>query len=336
MIDSVALVFGHAIGTTPRRVDAPRSGRRAEAVAAPVRLDMDELAARFGDDDGQVTSKRYGDKEPSFGQWPHPDGADILYREGRLELRASLPKLLLGRNDVVLDERGVHDGLRELVRIGSDVAGYKLELGEAVPTRLDYCWQWEVPSVAWILEHLKASYMPPRKQRNEIVAPKGGRSLVFGYDKSRRSIRFYDKVGELAARGDESVHDLDTLLRYEIQERRRDRLRLVHERGYNAVDIHRELEHGVASIAAVASRDVEAILAAGREEWWGAIAFTLGSLYLVDHGEMFPVLRRVVSNNTYYAWRRRARELKLQVADWSPRIPLDELQRAHWRDQAAA
>lgn len=326
MIDSVALTWGHATGSTPRLANAPRTqgGRRAEPVAAPVRLDLERLVERFGTAKGEVRSIRYGDKQPSFGQWQH-EGCDVLYREGRLEVRASLPKLMLGRNDVVLDEPHVHRGLAEVARVASDVAGYPLALREAVPTRLDYCFQWEVPSVAWILEHLKASYAPPRKQRNEIVSPKGGRSLVYGYDKGRRTIRFYDKVGELKARGEESMFDVDTVLRYEIQERRRPRLRLVHEHGYTAVDVHRELEHGVASIAAVACRDVEAILNAAREEWWGAIAFTLGALYLVDHGEMFPVLKRVVSKNVFYAWKRRARSLALQVGDWRPDIPLTEL-----------
>jgi hypothetical protein len=339
VIDSVALVWGHAIGSSARRAYAPRTqdGRRNEALSPPVRLELEQLVERFGSDEGQVTTKRYGDKQPTFGQWQH-DGADVLYREGRLEVRGSLPRLVAGRNDVVLDERGVHHGLRELERIATDVAGYKLKLIEAVPTRLDYCWQWQVPSVAWILEHLKASYAPPRKKRNEIVSPKGGRSLVFGYDKGRRTIRFYDKVGELHDRGEESMHDVDTILRYEIQERRRGKLRLVHEHGYTAVDVHRELEHGVAAIAAVAARDVEAVLAAGRDEWSGAVAFTLGALYLLDHEAMFPVLRRVVSRRSYYAWRRRARELQLQVADWTPHIPLDELvaSTSLWRDQAAA
>lgn len=339
VIDSVALTWGHAIGSAPRRADAPRTqgGRRAEPVAAPVRLDMEELVARLGTDEGQVRSIRYGDKRPDFGHWKVGD-VELLYREGRVELRASLPKLVAGRNDVVLDERDVHAGLRELVRAGTELAQHPLELREAVPTRLDYAWQWEVPSVAWVIEHLKASYAPPRKKRNEIVSPKGGRSLVFGYDKGRRTIRFYDKVGELRDRGEESVHDVDTILRYEIQERRRGKLRLVHERGYSAVDVHRELEHGVASIAAVASRDVEAILTAARDEWWGALAYTLGGLYLVEHEEMLPVIRRCVSRRVYYLWRRRARELQLQVADWSPVIPLQELvaSTSLWRDQAAA
>src|SRR5581483_7549422 len=132
-------------------------------------------------------------------------------------------------------------------------------------------------------------------------------------------------VGELIARGEETMFDVDTILRYEIQERRRPRLRLVHEHGYTAVDVHRELEHGIGSIAAVACRDVEAIMTAAREEWWGAIAFTLAALYLVDHEERFPVLRRVTSRPLYYRWKRRARELQLQVADWRPDIPYSEL-----------
>ena len=161
MIDSAVLTWGHALGTTERR-----ARRVAEPVAAPVRLDLLELVDRLGGDEGQVRAIKYGDGDwPVFGHWKVGD-VELLYREGRVELRASLPKLLTGRNDVVLDERGVHDGLRELVRTGEELTRHPLELREAVPTRLDYAYQWEVPSVAFVLEHVKSAFAPARKSRS--------------------------------------------------------------------------------------------------------------------------------------------------------------------------
>jgi hypothetical protein len=322
MIDSVALAWGGSIGTAERRTNAPRAGRRAEPVSPPVHLDMRGLHERLAGDDGQLTVKRYGHDETPYvaGHW-QSGSIDVLYREGRLELRASLPKLLTGRNDVVLDERGVHDGLRELVRAGAELVQHPLELREAVPTRLDYAYQWQVPSVAFVLEHVKAAFAPARKLRTEHVSAKGGRSLVWGYG-SRRVIRFYDKVGELAAHGEESEHELDTLLRYEIQERRRPKLRLVHEQGYRADVVRRELAQGVQVLGASALHDVEALLDS-YGDWPHAFAHVMAALHLAEHDEFWPLVRTRLCRNAYFAWKKRAREAALAVGDWQPIIPLN-------------
>lgn len=335
MIDSVALTWGHAPGTAERRANAPKAGRRAEPTADPIRLDFPDLIARLGSDDGQVRAIKYDAAMPLYGHWKVGD-VELLYRDGRLELRASLPKLLTGRNDVVLDERGVHDGLRELTRRGEELACHPLSLREAVPTRLDYCYQWEVPSVAFVLEHVKATFAPARKLRTEHVSPKGGRSFVWGYG-SKRAIRFYDKAAEVAARGEHSGHAPDTLLRYEIQERRRPRLRLVHEQGYPAVAVRGELQRGVQVLGAVAMHDVEQLLnKEGR--WRHAFAYVMAGLHLAEHDELWPIVKSLLSETAYYRWRARARETALAVGEWQPVIPADafEASSALWSCAEAA
>jgi hypothetical protein len=326
MIDSVALVWGHAIGTAERRARG-----KAEPLAPPVRLDLDRLGSKLGNTDGEITEKNWGDGGPTrYGQWKH-GRLDVLYRPGRLELRASLPKLLLDRNDVVLDERGVHDGLRELVRVGEELIdgtgsnGYpsspELTLREADPARLDYCYQWVVPSVAFTLETIKSSIAPSRAQRDEIVSPKGGRTLNFGKG-GKRMIRFYDKVGEMRARREEIPPDveLDTLLRYEIQERRRPRLRLVHEDGYCAASVRRELQHGLGALDAIVLHDLDAILATYGDFRY-AVPFTLTSLYLVEHDEAWPWVKKHVSDSAFYRWRDRARLAARTVGELRLEIP---------------
>jgi len=329
VIDSVALVWGGSRPTRSNtfnaRGDSERQLQRSRArPVAEVELDMDELVDRLGSDNGEVRSIQYGERTPSFGHWQRGH-VDVMCSPTRIELRASLPKLLVGRNDVVLDEHGVHQALAELVRAGEEAVGRPLELLEATPARLDYCFQWEVPSVAFIQEHLKAAFMPARKQRTEHVNPKGGRSLVWGYG-SKRAIRFYDKVGEMISSGEEIAPELarDTLLRYEIQERRRQRLELVHVNGYRSADVIGELERAVQFLGQVAMLDAERLLElAGPDKWVHSVAYTLGALHLNEHDELWPVLRRVVAKNAYYRWRRRARTVALKVGDWEPTIPFD-------------
>lgn len=343
MIDSVRLVWGHAIGTAERRARGC-----AEPLSPPVRLDLDRLGERLGAADGQITTKTWGGGEPTpYGAWKSGN-VELMYREGRLELRASLPKLLLGRNDVVLDERGVHDALVELVRVGRELVdgcgsrGHPstpaLTLREADPARLDYCFQWSVPSVAFTLEHMKAAFAPRRKLRTENVAPTGGRSVTWGYG-SKRVIRFYDKVGELLARKEDVPADveLDTLLRYEIQDQRRGHLRLVHENGYRAADVRDELARGVQAVGAIALRDLDAIVAT-YGEWQHRYAYTLASVYVAEHDEVLPWLRKRVGSSTYARWKQRARVVAMTVGDFEPTIPIDAFAAAAspiWAREAA-
>lgn len=336
MIDTGYLVWGHAIGTAERRVDAPQRGRRAEPTSPPVRLDIEDLYRRFGSPQGEVRAIRYGENGVPLvaGHWKFGD-VEMLYRDGRLELRGSLPKLLTGRNDVVLDERGVHDGLVKLAAVGEELARYPLPLREATPARMDYVYQWRVPSVAFAVEHLKAAYAPARKLRTEVISPKGGRSLVFGYG-TKRVIRFYDKVGELLAHKIDTDEQLDTILRYEIQERRRSHLRLVHENGYSAHSVRFELEHALDGLAAMAYRDFESMVAS-YGTYPHAIAYSAATFHFTEHPEDLAVVRRLFSQSTYKRWKRRARRGALAVGEWTPEIPVDAFAAASslWEQRAA-
>lgn len=324
MIDSVALAWGHAEPVESKDAHGGTNRRRRqnfEPLAPPVYLDVDELAERHGYDQGQVRSIKYGDKQPTFGHWQE-GVVDYLYREGRLEVRASLPKVLTGRNDVVLDEVQTHEALRELVRRAETWAGHPLDLRQAVPTRLDPVFQWEVPSVRWIGQHIKSTLHPARKLVTEHTNPKGGYTLAYGMG-SKRVLRFYDKAGESISKGEETALELDTVLRFEIQERRRGHVRLLHERGYRGHDVHHELERALEGLGAVAMRDAEAIIAAAADSWRHALAYTLGSLYVVDRPEILPVIRHHFSYNAAYRWRQRARAHALEVGTWAPEIPFD-------------
>ena len=325
MIDSIALVWGHAIGTAERRARAI-----AEPRSEPVRLDLRALAEKLGAGEGNVTTKDFGEGAPSpYGQW-QIGSVGIMYREGRLEARASLPKLMLGRNDVVLDERGVHDALHELVRVTTELVGNTgasgqpstppLTLLEADPSRIDYCFQWKVPSVAFTLEHIKSSFHPSRKeiQLNESAS---GRTLF--YKGGKRQFRFYDKVGEMIAHKDEyapPASELDTVLRYEVQDRRRAKLRLVHENGYRAADARFELQHAIEQLGACALYDVDAILAT-YGEYSHRVAYTLGAMYVAEHDEILPWLKKNVGKATYSRWKKRARVVAMTVGDFDPTIP---------------
>jgi hypothetical protein len=338
VIDSVAFVWGGKTGSSARRVDAPKGGRRREVVSDPIRLDWDHLVKRLGGD-GAVREIHYERGTWKAGHWK--DGAiDVMYREGRLEARASLPKLLLGRNDVVLNERGVHVALRQFASRVSEALDHPLSLREGVPTRLDYAYQWPVASVAAVQEHLIQSFRMPRKVRDHIVSPRGGRTLFYGRG-SPYALRFYDKVGELAdTRNDPTVEldwdtfgpliehgseggprQLDKLLRYEIQDRRSmGELRLIHERGYRAGDVQAELARPVAGLLEVWARDVEALL----ESRGGnrALAGVLASICLAEHQELLPLIRNRFHRNVHDRWRQRAQEARLALhAAWQPVIP---------------
>jgi hypothetical protein len=340
VIDTVALVWGGQAGSSSRRADAPARGRAREVLAEPVRLDWNELAERLGADDGQIRSRRYARGVWTAGHWQLEGGLDLMYRDARLEVRASLPKLLVGRNDVVLNDRGIHEALRVLSRRAGDAIGQPLSLREAVPTRLDYCFQWEVPSVAAVQAHLKQTFKPPRKRFTENVSPRGGRSVMWGYASSH-GFRFYDKVGELAdagvgdttveldpdghgavvERGEHSARALDRLLRYEVQDRRsRGELRFIHERGYRAADIREELQRPIRGLVETWTRDVDALIDE-RPDYSHQVAYVLAALYLAEHDEAWPVLRNRVHRNVYDRWRRRAQAAALALHGWQPIIP---------------
>jgi hypothetical protein len=340
VIDSVALVWGGQTGSAARRADAPRRGRSREVVADPVRLDFADLASRLGSDDGQLRSRRYARGVWTGGHWQLEGGIDFMYRDGRVEVRASLPKLLIGRNDVVLNDHGVHTALRELAQRAGTAAGQPLSLREAVPTRLDYCFQWEVPSVAAVQAHLKRVFKPPRKRFTENVSPRGGRSVMWGYA-SPYGVRFYDKVGELVdagvdetvveldpdthgtfvERGELSARGLDRLLRYEIQDRRSSgELRFVHERGYRAVDVRHELQRPLRGLVETWSANLDALIDE-RPDYVHQLAYVLGSLHLAEHEEFWPVLKTRLHRNVYNRWRRRAQAAALALHGWQPIIP---------------
>jgi hypothetical protein len=338
VIDTAELVWGHLLSSDARRVDAPGRGRRFEPTSPPIRLEWDELLARRGSPRGEVQRRVYGDGEATLGGWQVGD-VTVQYVEGRVELRASLPKLVTGRNDVVLDEHGVHDGLRTLARIGGELVGHELELRHAVPKRLDYVYQWEVPSVANVVECLKSAFAPARKVRTENVSPFGGRSITWGYG-TKRVLRFYDKRAEIAekaaragelGRGKERreamlelSRDFDTLLRFEVQDKRREKLHLVHENGYTAHAARRELETAIVRLQSktIACANFEALLRS-HGDWVHAVAYTAAAFHFLEHPENLTVATRFLSRRAKYAWRRRVREASLAVAEWLPVIAPD-------------
>lgn len=351
MIDTVALVWGSEMSSPPRRargVPMPES--------RPLTLDVKELHERFSAH-GALTHKEFKDgKRAVGGHWKFAE-LELLYSEsGRLEARASLPRIATGDlNDVVLDEAGVHDALREVARRAGDLVGQPLSLKAATPARIDSVIQWEVPSVAWTLEHLKSSFTPARKNRTEIVSPKGGRSLVFGYG-GKRVLRFYDKGAEVAekrvkeighgipqqelatldefdrqraimrarqAERDRIIRNaqLDVTLRFEVQDRRRQALYLIHENGWRACDVRDELERALIGLACVQGHDFAAVLDSYNPEFVNRVAYAAGSIYFAEHPESLAVVRTRVSRRAYYAWRKRAAAAALAVADWAPIIP---------------
>ena len=199
LIDTAVLVWGSSHVPTQRLARGPFDYRST----LPLYVNFADLSGRLGSEEGPVRTITYGEDEYRYGHWQE-GAAELLYSEktGRLELRGSLPKLVVGRNDIVLDQVSVHEGIRRLVEVGSELAGWRLDLAEAVPSRLDYCYQWEVPSVAFVLEHLRSSFRPGRRDkiRTEIVSPLfGGHSLVWGY-RTKRALRWYDKGAEAAER----------------------------------------------------------------------------------------------------------------------------------------
>jgi hypothetical protein len=317
VIDTVAVTWGDL-----RVSSAPRLARGAvEPLADPVRLDFNELADRLGRDDGQVQLREYHGQLKAYGHWK-VGHVDLMYgHSGRLELRCALPKLLLDRNDELLSEHGVHEALSRLTQIGWELTGVYLELGEAVPTRLDLCYQWPVPSVTETLEWIKAGFAPARKKRTETVSAYGGPSLVYGYG-AKRLFRFYDKALETREQGDESAHAPDTLLRFEIQERRRGVLRLIHENGYRADDVREHLQQALDPLATLLAGSLEGYLDQ-LEDSRGRISSALGYLYLAEHGHVWPLIKKRVSESTYYALRQKARQASLAVTPWMPVIPDD-------------
>ncbi len=360
MIDTAVLAWGKATPTPDAvRVRRPSGVRGLEDFAArfpaspPVYLDWNDLRSRLGSPDGELRQILYKESAALRGHWKVGD-VELLYTDGRIELRASLPKLLTGDNAAVLDETGVKHALTKLVALGNDIAGtawvgtpharksvpITLDLASAVPRRLDYCYQWHVASVAFAFEHLKASFAPSRKVFHEIISPQGGRTLTWGYGGAKRTIRFYDKgaevtekltrAGELrrvkshrvdcrCSRCGTSPYPHDTILRFEIQDREHNnRLRCIHEKGYAAADIRGELNRVLSLLRVTAIADLETLLVDATPERVGTI---IRSLWLREHPEAWAVLRKHLPRPTYYRWRKLAREFELGTADWVPKIP---------------
>jgi hypothetical protein len=321
-------------------------------------LDFEELASRLGSDAGEVRSIRYGQRNKDYGHWSSGSAAVMYTGAGRLELRSSLPKLLTGQNDALLSEAGVHAALAELTRVGSEVTGVDLDLVAASPLRLDYVYQWEVPSVAAILAEMKTSFQPGRKRMTEEINSSGarGRSLYYGKG-GKQVLRFYDKRAEVAeallrevthgvdqelldqmtplereiamregrrASRERFLHDagIDTLLRYEVQDRRRASLERIRDGGYLATDVHEELARPLQSFHEARIRNVDELLAeASVAKWPHAVAYTLAALQLGEHPELWPSLRMHASRNVFSRWRRRSRQAAPKT--WIPEIPAD-------------
>lgn len=341
MIDTAILVWGKKTGTAARLAAPSFDRRQAELVAEPVWLDIDALALRLGND-GNVTSKRYGDHEWQGGHWSLEGGIELMYREGTVEARTSLPKHVTGRNDLLLTDVGVHAGLRSVTAKVSEAIDHPLSLREAVPTRLDYVFQEEVPSLRAALTHIERE-LGDRRRRTLNKDPRGGWSLVYGYGSGAGSyvVRFYDKVGELRAHGFDPgnvTHELDVpveyveaaslghgwdvdhLLRYEIQDQRGDVVRLIAENGYRAGDVRERLVEKLARIGPMHSRDLAALVGERGDHKY-AVPLALAAAYLADNPDAWPLVEAFMSSSSRSRWRGRARHAANATFDWQFEIP---------------
>lgn len=336
MIDSVALAFGHD-GT----IDS----------------DWDALVERLGTEHGQVQERHYGDRTKRYGYWKL--GAFTLLRgreSGRAEVRASLPKVLGLQNDVVLSATATHEALRELVANVGEILETDLDLERARPLRLDYVIQWDVPSVAGVFRELRSAFNPPRKPRTEWVSSDEslGRSLYYGMG-GKHVLSFYDKRAEMVAQTLleashglplevlEMMHplereveirkakreerdriikesEIDTLLRFEVQDRRPKVIRRIHENGYLPSEVMHELAGPIAPLQTIALRDFEQILAA-EPQWQHRVMAAVGKWALAEHPELWPSIRKHTHRNTYSRLRSKVRQSAPR--SWSPAIPPD-------------
>jgi hypothetical protein len=335
MIDSAALAWGY---------DEPLRG-----------LDFDQLVERLKSEDGQVRTLRFGDRVKEYGAWKIGDVIVMPGRQsGKVELRASLPKLLTGRNDEVLDAAGTYDAFRDLAARGSDILGIDLALEEARPYRIDYVFHWEVASVAALLNELRTVLAPARKDMTYWENSSGalGRSLYYGLG-TKHVLRFYDKGAEQAAHDLVAVEhgltaeeldamnplerdlkikaarrevreevlrtaDIDRILRFEVQDRRPNVIRRLHAEGYPPSDIAAELAKPLRKLQMEPLHAFEDVLA--REpEWRHRFAYGFLHWALPQHPEVLPVARRELHRNTYGRMRRMAP--KTGPRTWAPDIP---------------
>lgn len=336
MLDTVALKFGHD---------------------QPVWVDWERLFERLGSDEGQIRLRRYGERLREYGAWKVGDLVVMPGREsGIVELRASLPKLLTGQNDAILDVAGVHDGLREIVRRGAEVLEVGLALERARPLRLDYVLHWPVESVAAVLKEIRAALPAPRKHETEWVSSSGalGRSLYYGL-KSKHVLRFYDKGAEVAAQEllrvthglePEEFEDLsleereqkiraarrevreeirreaniDKTLRFEIQDRRPHIIRQIHADGYRAEDVLEQLERPLQKLGEVTITSFDDVYAA-EPDWPFRLQASIAHWALAKHPELWPAVRQKCHPNTFYRLRKKARTAVERT--WSPEIRPD-------------
>lgn len=364
MIDSVALTWGGSLGTMTRLARG-----QAEPVSDPVYLDLERLHAKYARF-GELTTKRYDRAGVHEGGNYNFGQVQLLYQPGRLEARASLPKIITGDlNDVVLDVRGVHDALGMLVERVNDLVTdcgvvdpktrvrrpvEPVTLREARPTRMDYVVQWEVGSVGWSLELLQSGFHPHRANMSFEKSIQGGRTLYFGKG-GKRVLRFYDKGAEVMYRRSKEIGHhvdrdqleamneldrrrallnakrlareearrdakLDVTLRFEVQDRRTDHVRSIHELGWRACDVRHQLEKALSGIAIEAELDFPALL--GEISGPHRVAYAAAPFYIAEHPEeTLPAIRALVSDRAYYTWRRRAQ--KVTKRGWLPEIPPD-------------
>lgn len=251
-----------------------------------------------------------------------------MYSEpaGRVELRCSLPKLMTGRNDELLDATATHDALRHLAAVGSDAIGVELNLREGRPTRLDLVYDWEVDSVTETLDWIERGLSTPRRLRTRNVSPRGGTSYVVGYGSGRRSrvLRFYDKGAEAREKKETTSLERDKVLRFELQEQRPEHLALVHEDGYTPGEITRRLQKELDPLSTLVAVGVGEYLdrrtPAGNRR---RISSSLGYLHLAQNPQLWGHVRERISESSYHELRANARRAMLAVTPWWPAIPLD-------------
>src|SRR5207244_11853362 len=114
--------------------------------------------------------------------------------------------------------------------------------------------------------------------------------------------------------------ELDTHLRFEIQDRRAGNVRLIHENGYRACDVRQELERALCGLA-VESSDFAGVLRTYPPNAPHRVAYAGASLYLYEHPPALSVVRNEISRRASYGWRRKARSAGLYVGAFG--FPID-------------
>lgn len=324
-MDSVVLRWGSQRGSQLAAIENPFSGRKVDG---PADLDLrrevvvDELAARHGASHGEVQSRIYPRGESILGHWKFGPVDLMVSDTGKAEVRASLPNLYVGRNDIVLTVLETRLALELLALVARMATGCSLLTVEnARLCRADFCVQTVVASVSHVLKALERAWSPPRRAITTTWVAKGmkgGRSLVFGYG-TPYVIRLYDKNAERASKGQLVPDELfDRLLRIEVQERRAGALEGTRREGYSADTLMQSLrspfERWPLIVAPAISGEMRP----------RARLEAMAHRYLAEHPELLASMRNAIPPSEWWRYSKGAREAAATELDgWTFEIPDD-------------